>query len=85
MDSRLIFLRRPIDVTTPAGTVERNDSGHVDRPSTRVGQPRRASEWCVARQTASIVESTRKKSCLGELIGRPYRKPTQVGKASSLR
>jgi hypothetical protein len=34
---------------------------------------------------ASLLESTVEKSLVGQCTKRPYRKPTQVGEASSLR
>ena len=40
MDSRLKFRPRLQCVNNPGGTQERSVSGHVDRPSKGVGQPR---------------------------------------------
>src|SRR5665213_3456021 len=84
MDSRLKFLPRPTHVITLPGTVERSGSGHVDRPYVRVEKSRRNVKDA-GQPIPSAVESTCKKSWLGELVGCPYRKPTQVGEASSLR
>jgi hypothetical protein len=39
MASRRRFRPRLTRVTTHSGTVERRKSGHVDRPSNRVGEP----------------------------------------------
>ena len=61
----------------------------MDWPSNRVdgGQPlsRRDRKRPGATLIASLLESTVEKSSVGQCMKRPYRKPTQVGEASSLR
>src|SRR5450432_1608437 len=46
---------------------------------------RRDREASGATRVPSLLESTVEKSLLGQCVERPYRKPTQVGEASSLR
>ena len=90
MDSRRRFRPRVVYVMTPQGTLEQRRSGCVDWPSNRVeaplnrasrrdrkrtGQPKRESSGVDSREKLGVaVHATR-----------PYRKPTQVGEASSLR
>ena len=57
----------------------------MDWPSNRVGESRDGSARMRGNPIPSFLESTGKKSFCWELNVRPYRKPTQVGKASSLR
>ena len=86
MDSRRRFLPRPptVELTRDRGTKGRRLCGW---PSNGVGvatlRDRMARE--TLRGDPSALESTRKKSFARKGAGRPYRKPTQVGKASSLR
>jgi hypothetical protein len=87
MDSRRRFRPRVVYVMTPQGTLERRRSGCVDWPSNRVDLARGRDGTASPRgnPTASLLESTVEKSLLGQCATRPYRKPTQVGEASSLR
>jgi hypothetical protein len=90
MDSRRRFRPRFVCVMTPQGTLERRRSGCVDWPSNRVERPltrrsRRDREGVRATSIPSLLESTVEKSLVGQCTKRPYRKPTQVGEASSLR
>jgi hypothetical protein len=89
MDSRRRFRPRFVCVMTPQGTLEQRRSGCVDWPSNRVDLPekrsRRDREEQGATLTPSLLESTVEKSLVGQCTKRPYRKPTQVGEASSLR
>ena len=85
MDSRSKFRPRLQCVNNSAGTQERDASGFVDWPFKGVEQSRPEYEEGGATQLPSRVESTGKKSCARECCRCPYRKPTQVGKASSLR
>ena len=61
----------------------------MDWPSNRVEAPlqeRRDGTASVrGNPSTSLLESTVEKSLLGQCVERPYRKPTQVGEASSLR
>ena len=70
-----------------AGTVEQRASGHVDWPSKAVGPsgPRAECETFGGDPgvESSGVDTLEKLQV--EQEGCPYRKPTQVGKASSLR
>ena len=90
MDSRRRFRPRPLYVTTPQGTLEPRRSGHVDRPSNRVEtllnqEFRDGTASGRGNPTTSLLASTVEKSLGWQYEGRPYRKPTQVGEASSLR
>ena len=89
MDSRRRFRPRFAYVMTPQGTLEPRRSGCVDWPSNRVEAPlKERRDGTASRQgnlKASLLESTVEKSLLGQCATRPYRKPTQVGEASSLR
>ena len=89
MDSRRRFRPRIVYVTTPQGTLEQRRSGCVDWPSNRVDAPlteRRDGTASVrGNPSASLLESTVEKSLGRQYTERPYRKPTQVGEASSLR
>ena len=87
MDSRRRFRPRLMYVMTPRGTLERRRSGCVDGPSNRVGAQasRRDRKRQRATSGASLLESTVEKSLVGQYMDRPYRKPTQVGEARSLR
>ena len=70
MDSRRRFRPRPYPLNR-RGTVERSESGLVDWPSNRVGQPRKrrrdGNASAGLRASASLVESTRKKSSVGRI------------------
>jgi hypothetical protein len=61
----------------------------VDWPSNRVdARVTSTRDGTASRQgnlKASLLESTVEKSLVGQYMERPYRKPTQVGEASSLR
>ena len=88
MDSRRRFRPRFVYVMTPQGTLEQRRSGCVDWPSNRVERPQGNRDGTASRQgnlKASLLESTVEKSLVGQCMERPYRKPTQVGEASSLR
>jgi hypothetical protein len=85
MDSGRRFPPRAGTVSTDGGTVERSGSGCVDWPCKGVGFGRDLMPTARGDPSGSFVESTRKKSSDRKGPGRPYRKPTQVGKASSLR
>ncbi len=85
MDSRLKFRPRLQCVNNSVGTQERNASGFVDWPFKGVGASRDLSTRVRGNPNSSRVESTGKKSYARECCRCPYRKPTQVGKASSLR
>ena len=90
MDSRRRFRPRLMYVMTPRGTLEPRRSGHVDRPSNRVEtlfnqEPRDGTASGRGNPTTSLLASTVEKSLGWQCWVRPYRKPTQVGEASSLR
>jgi len=85
MDRGRKFPPRRSSVKTHQGTQERSGGGHVDRPSNRVGASRDGNARARGDPSSSLMESTGKKSLTGEFGWRPYRKPTQVGEASSLR
>ena len=87
MDSRSKFRPRLQRVNNSVGTQERDASGFVDWPFKDVGSVscRDPSTRARGNPNSSRVESTGKKSYVRECCRRPYRKPTQVGKASSLR
>lgn len=85
MDSRLIFRPRLQCVNNSVGTQEQDASGFVDWPFKGVGASRDPSTRARGNPSSSRVESTGKKSYASECCRCPYRKPTQVGKASSLR
>ena len=89
MDSRRRFRPRFVYVMTPQGTLEQRRSGCVDWPSNRVDARSKASRDGTASRRgnpkASLLESTVEKSLGRQCMKRPYRKPTQVGEASSLR
>ena len=74
-------------VLKPRGTLERSRSGFVDWPLKGVGtlkMPRPDQER--ARQPKrNFCGVDRQEKRVGEAMKRPYRKPTQVGEASSLR
>jgi hypothetical protein len=81
------FQPRPMGVTTSlrdAGTKHERLCGW---PSNRVGGVTRrdGNARGSLRANPSRVESAAKKSSVKESVGCPYRKPTQVGEASSLR
>jgi|BarGraIncu00222A_1022003.scaffolds.fasta_scaffold20252_1 hypothetical protein len=89
MDSRRRFRPRFVYVMTPQGTLEQRRSGCVDWPSNRVDAPlkerRDGTASARGNPNASLLESTVEKSLGWQCMKRPYRKPTQVGEASSLR
>ena len=73
---------RPLN---PQGTVERRAGGFVDWPSKAVGVSREPSARAGGDpRTERPGVDTREKPA-AEGVWRPYRKPTQVGEASSLR
>ena len=65
MDSRRIFRPRPRCVITHSGTVEQRGSGHVDRPSNRVGASRDGNARGVFGRTESFGVDTREKLSWG--------------------
>jgi len=83
MESRLTFRPRR-HVSNPSGTQERRISGFVDWPCKGVGASRDLMPSARRKTSASDLESTGEKSGW-EAWRCPYRKPTQVGEASSLR
>ncbi|GEM_PF-6923295 len=85
MDSRSKFRPRLQRVNNSAGTQEQVASDFVDWSFKGVEQSRPEYEEDGATQLPSREASTGKKSCVRECCRCPYRKPTQVGKASSLR
>jgi hypothetical protein len=88
MDSWRTFQPRRLSVITTEGTLERKESGLVDWPSNCVGTGNRAETGvreCGATQFQVFWSRQARKASAGSSSARPYRKPTQVGKASSLR
>ena len=88
MDSRRRFRPRFVYVMTPQGTLEQRRSGCVDWPSNRV-ERRKAIETGPQAPGATqrrVFWSRQSRKAWGwQYMKRPYRKPTQVGEASSLR
>jgi hypothetical protein len=89
MDSRRRFRPRFVYVMTPQGTLEQRRSGCVDWPSNRVDAPLKSVETGPqaygATQARVFWSRQSRKAWVGQCMKRPYRKPTQVGEASSLR
>ena len=86
MESRLKFLPRSDHrLTSQQGHRNEGQAALWMAVQPRRRKPRRECEECGATQFPSFLESTCKKSFCWESERRPYRKPTQVGKASSLR
>ena len=89
MDSWRTFQPRRLSVITTEGTLEQKRSGLVDWPSNRVGvgatQAETGVRECGATQFQVFWSRQARKASAGSSSVRPYRKPTQVGEASSLR
>ena len=85
MVSRLKFPSRLV-ASNHQGHWNEGTSGFVDGRLSGVGRKlETVSAKARGNPTQVALESTGEKSCVVELYRCPYRKPTQVGEASSLR
>lgn len=67
------------------GTLERRRSGFVDWPSNCVGASRDRNASSAGQPNGQVFWSRQARKALWGAARCPYRKPTQVGEASSLR